>query len=100
MKKSIVTAAFLLSLAGPLSAQNPEDVASGPTSTRPGDKGYTAAYVIEPSSGRVLFEDNANAPVPTASMVKMMTCLIVMEKIRDGRLKLDGVRAGIYGGIY
>ena len=103
MKMSIVTAAFLLSLAGPLSAQNPEDVASGPTSTRPGDKGYTAAYVIEPSSGRVLFEDNANAPVPTASMVKMMTCLIVMEKIRDGRLTLDtpvtiSARSSLMGG--
>jgi D-alanyl-D-alanine carboxypeptidase (penicillin-binding protein 5/6) len=53
------------------------------------DKGYTSALVLEPSSGQVLFEDNADTPVPTASMVKMMTCLIVMEEIRDGRLTLD-----------
>jgi D-alanyl-D-alanine carboxypeptidase (penicillin-binding protein 5/6) len=37
----------------------------------------------------VLFEENANLPLPTASMAKMMTALIVMEEIRDGRLKLD-----------
>ncbi len=52
-------------------------------------KGYTAAYVIEPSTRRVLFEENANLMLPTASMAKMMTCLIAMEEIRDGRLKLD-----------
>jgi D-alanyl-D-alanine carboxypeptidase (penicillin-binding protein 5/6) len=52
-------------------------------------KGYTAAYVIEPTTKRVLFEENANLMLPTASMAKMMTCLIAMEEIRDGRLKLD-----------
>jgi D-alanyl-D-alanine carboxypeptidase (penicillin-binding protein 5/6) len=52
-------------------------------------KGYTAAYVIEPATHRVLFEENAHTPHPTASMAKMMTALITMEEIRDGRLKLD-----------
>jgi D-alanyl-D-alanine carboxypeptidase (penicillin-binding protein 5/6) len=52
-------------------------------------KGYTAAYVIEPATHRVLFEENAHTPYPTASMAKMMTALITMEEIRDGRLKLD-----------
>src|SRR5438270_2048998 len=31
----------------------------------------------------------SHAPYPTASMAKMMTALITMEEIRDGRLKLD-----------
>jgi serine-type D-Ala-D-Ala carboxypeptidase (penicillin-binding protein 5/6) len=52
-------------------------------------QGYTAAYVVERASGRVLFEHNAHTPVPTASMAKMMTALIVMEEIDAGRLKLD-----------
>ncbi|HEV8660632.1 MAG TPA: serine hydrolase, partial [Thermoanaerobaculia bacterium] len=52
-------------------------------------KGYSAAFVIEPVTRRVLFEENANVPLATASMAKMMTCLIVMEEIRDGRLTLD-----------
>lgn len=53
------------------------------------DKGYTAAYVIEPTTGRVLFEDNAHTALPTASMAKMMTLLLAMEDVRDGRVKLD-----------
>jgi D-alanyl-D-alanine carboxypeptidase (penicillin-binding protein 5/6) len=52
-------------------------------------KGYTAAYVIEPSTRRVLFDENSHVMLPTASMAKMMTALITMEEIRDGRLKLD-----------
>lgn len=52
-------------------------------------KGYTAAYVIEPSTGRVLFAENEHVPLPTASMAKMMTLLITNEEIRDGRLQWD-----------
>jgi serine-type D-Ala-D-Ala carboxypeptidase (penicillin-binding protein 5/6) len=50
---------------------------------------YTAAYVIDRGSGQVLYEYNAHTPVPTASMAKMMTSLIVMEEIGAGRLSLD-----------
>lgn len=52
-------------------------------------KGYSAAYVIETSTGRELFAENAHVALPTASMAKMMTCLIAMEEIRDGRLHLN-----------
>src|SRR5207237_5109273 len=52
-------------------------------------KGYTAAYVIEPATHRVLFAENADEMLPTASMAKMMTALIAMEEIKAGRLKLD-----------
>jgi D-alanyl-D-alanine carboxypeptidase (penicillin-binding protein 5/6) len=52
-------------------------------------KGYTAAYVIETSTKRVLFAENEHSALPTASMAKMMTLLITMEEIRDGRLKYE-----------
>ena len=52
-------------------------------------KGYTAAYVIEGSTGQVLFAENEHTPLPTASMAKMMTLLLTMEEIRDGRLEYD-----------
>lgn len=54
-----------------------------------GDKPYTAAYVIEPSTRRVLYAYNHHTPYPTASMAKMMTLLIAMERIRDGELQLN-----------
>ncbi|HVG22512.1 MAG TPA: D-alanyl-D-alanine carboxypeptidase family protein, partial [Thermoanaerobaculia bacterium] len=43
----------------------------------------------ETSTKKVLFAENEHRPLPTASMAKMMTLLITMEEIRDGRLKYD-----------
>jgi D-alanyl-D-alanine carboxypeptidase (penicillin-binding protein 5/6) len=51
--------------------------------------GYTSAFVLEPSTGRVLFEQNADKPLPVASMSKMMTLLIAMEEIQAGNLHYD-----------
>jgi D-alanyl-D-alanine carboxypeptidase (penicillin-binding protein 5/6) len=45
--------------------------------------------VIETSTKQPLFAMNEHQPLPTASMAKMMTLLITMEEIRDGRLKYD-----------
>jgi len=51
--------------------------------------GYTAAIIIEPTSGRVLYSKNADTPLPTASMAKMMTLLIAMDRVKEGSIKLD-----------
>jgi D-alanyl-D-alanine carboxypeptidase (penicillin-binding protein 5/6) len=52
-------------------------------------KGYSAAIVVDPATKRVLFEENAHVPLPTASMAKMMTVLIVMQQIQEGQIQLD-----------
>lgn len=52
-------------------------------------KGYSAAFVIDPATKRVYFEENADMVLPTASMAKMMTCLIAVERESHGLLKLD-----------
>lgn len=76
-------------LALPLLAQNEEGPANAKgAAVDTTGKGYTAAFVIEPTTRRVLFEENAHVPLPTASMAKMMTALITMEEIQSGRLKL------------
>lgn len=49
---------------------------------------YAAALVMEAETGKILFEKDAHVPRPPASMVKMMTALIAMEHIRDGKLNL------------
>lgn len=83
-------ALLVLAVTLPLAAQEEEGPgqAQGAAVDTTG-KGYTAAYVIEPSTKRVLFAANEHMALPTASMAKMMTCLIVMEEIRDGRLRSD-----------
>jgi D-alanyl-D-alanine carboxypeptidase (penicillin-binding protein 5/6) len=83
--------AFLVAfLATPLLAQNEEGPgqAQGAAVDTTG-KGYTAAYVIETSTGQVLTAENEHKPLPTASMAKMMTLLITMEEIKAGNLKYD-----------
>lgn len=87
--KSCFAVVFAALITIPVLAQNEEGPASAKgAAVDTTGKGYTAAYVIEASTRRVLFEENANIPLPTASMAKMMTALITMEEITAGRLKL------------
>ncbi len=50
---------------------------------------YTAALLVDRDSGQVLFAKNEHLRWPPASMTKMMTLLIAMERIRAGDLRLD-----------
>jgi D-alanyl-D-alanine carboxypeptidase (penicillin-binding protein 5/6) len=88
--KVLNVALLALAIALPLAAQQEEGPgqAQGAAVDMTG-KGYTAAYVIETSTKRVLFAENEHKALPTASMAKMMTLLITMEEIRDGRLKYE-----------
>ena len=47
------------------------------------------AVLLEQDSGTVLYEKNAKEHLPIASVTKVMTLLLVMEAIEDGRLKWD-----------
>jgi D-alanyl-D-alanine carboxypeptidase (penicillin-binding protein 5/6) len=90
MKRSIALLAVFLIAVPPLLAQQEEGPASATgAAVNTTGKGYSAAIVIEPSTKRVLFEENAHVPLPTASMAKMMTLLIAMQQIDEGQLKLD-----------
>lgn len=46
------------------------------------------AIVMDSRSGKVLYEKNADELVPPASMSKIMTMLMVFERLKQGRLKL------------
>jgi D-alanyl-D-alanine carboxypeptidase (penicillin-binding protein 5/6) len=48
-----------------------------------------AAILIDAATGQVLFEENADQPLPPASMSKLMTVLMVFERLADGSLALD-----------
>ncbi|MBQ8508892.1 MAG: D-alanyl-D-alanine carboxypeptidase [Clostridia bacterium] len=52
---------------------------------------YDARSVIlmEASTGMVLYEQNADEQLPPASVTKIMTLLLVMEAVDDGRLSWD-----------
>ena len=48
-----------------------------------------SAILMDAATGTVLYEQNADEPLPPASVTKIMTLLIVMEAIEVGALKLD-----------
>ena len=47
-----------------------------------------SAIVMEASTRTVLYEDNADQPLPPASVTKIMTLLLVMEAVDSGKIKL------------
>lgn len=47
------------------------------------------AFLLDAATGAVLFEKNADLPMPPASMGKMMTVYLLFERLKDGRLSLD-----------
>lgn len=48
-----------------------------------------SAVLMEATTGRVLFEQNADEALPPASVTKIMTLLLVMEAIDSGKISLD-----------
>jgi len=56
-----------------------------------------SAILIERDTGTVLYEKNSNQELPPASMTKIMTMLLIMEAIDEGKLSWnEKVRASEY----
>ncbi len=71
---SIISILFCLTILTPASAF---DVATG------------SAILLEAETGQVLFSKNADRKLPPASVTKIMTLLIAMEKLEAGSISLD-----------
>lgn len=48
-----------------------------------------SALLIEPITGKVLYEKNSNEKFAPASVTKIMTMLLTMEAVDSGKIKLD-----------
>jgi len=48
-----------------------------------------SAILLEEETGQVLFSKNADRKLPPASVTKIMTLLIAMEKLEEGSISLD-----------
>ena len=51
--------------------------------------GGKSAVLMDIETGTVLFESNAHEPLPPASVTKVMTMLLIMEAIEEGRIGWD-----------
>lgn len=48
-----------------------------------------SALLLEPQSGQIIFEMNADVSRPVASVTKVMTILLTLEAIEQGRIHID-----------
>ncbi len=76
-KKSARSTKTIVKKATPPAVPRPPSVAREP---------YLGAVIVHANSGRILFEDNANAQGHPASTLKLMLLLVTLEQIRDGKL--------------
>ena len=84
MKKFLVLILLLMNLCVPISVQAEEDTLK--LAEKAG-----SAILIEASSGKVIYEKNADEKLPPASMTKMMSMLLIVEKIDSGHIKWDDI---------
>lgn len=78
MKLTVPAAATLLLVALPVAASAPPFETSAPV-----------AYMLDLSSGAVLYSKDADRRIPPASMAKMMTTHLIFDMIAKGELKLS-----------
>lgn len=50
-----------------------------------------SAILVDFNTGKVLYSKNENEPLAMASMTKVMSMILIMEKIDDGSLKYDDI---------
>ena len=50
-----------------------------------------SAVLMDVETGTVLYEQNAHERLAPASVTKVMTMLLIMEAIDDGRIKLSDI---------
>jgi len=53
------------------------------------DNPYLGAIVVDAATGKVLFEDNADARGYPASVIKLMVLLVILEAVESNHLTLD-----------
>ena len=82
----VLTAALLVGLALPAHAQ---DVQAGRFALGQFDVPCRAAILIDQESGTVLYEKEADTQMSIASITKLMTLLLVMEGLEEGRFTLE-----------
>lgn len=84
-KKSIIFRAFAWAIViGIVFGLNPNNIAAKTLKTS-----ASSAIIVDVNTGKILYDKDADEPLPPASMTKMMTEYIVLEKIDQGELSWD-----------
>lgn len=86
MKRALVALTVtMLILASPADAQRRRRAAAPPPPPVPAQH----VVIMDAASGAILACDDCEAPVPPASMSKLMTVLLVLEALQAGQITQD-----------
>ncbi len=50
---------------------------------------YVSALVMDADSGKILIDENGDAPAYPASVLKLMVLQVILDRVEEGNLKLD-----------
>lgn len=84
----VAVLAFQTRAAGPNIAKDQGRIEGFAPSTLP-SIGARAAFVMDSTTGTVLFSKNPDLPIPPASLTKLVTLHVVYNEIKAGRLRKD-----------
>ena len=84
---SVLLAPTLISLPADASIRHHHWVGGG-TGGSPTDPDKDAALIVDGSTGKPLYERNADAPRHPASLTKMMTLYLLFEQLKSGQMTL------------
>ncbi len=83
--KMVISTLLMLMLAVP-TAWAEEKPAEKPVDLAPN---AASAVLIDVDTGTVIFDKNKDAKLPPASITKIMTMLLIMEALDQGKIKMD-----------
>lgn len=86
---AVLLCATMLLFALPLGAMGAQEEALPAAALVNTEIPCRSAILIEPESGKILFEKEPDMLMPPASITKVMTMLLVMEAIDSGKISLD-----------
>jgi D-alanyl-D-alanine carboxypeptidase (penicillin-binding protein 5/6) len=88
--RRFTAALFVVACAiAPLATSAASAKRSAPSRPSASDSAYKGAIAIDAATGKILFEDHADIVSPPASMTKLMTFLVVHDKLQSGALTLQ-----------
>jgi D-alanyl-D-alanine carboxypeptidase (penicillin-binding protein 5/6) len=88
MKKILYSIVFITLMSQSALAQNlvPE---GGAAAVAPVETSAKQAFLMDANTATELYAKDADTPMPTSSMSKMMTIYLVFEAVKSGKLRLD-----------
>ncbi|WP_211296519.1 D-alanyl-D-alanine carboxypeptidase family protein [Paenibacillus donghaensis] len=90
---------MVIAVIGPLSGVHAEEKGKTPAKAAAADlaPGARSAILMDAGTGTVIYEKNSHDKLPPASITKVMTMLLIVEALDEGRLQLtDKVRTSEY----